>query len=141
MRVQALYRELTLTSAFSITGSGNSIQSPWGYSPNYLLMMDRDFNRANEKAVGFGTACDFSKLVAQGLSGNFNFAAGWDAINPRTRAGAPDQREYDATFDYRPPWPRPAFEARLAGALDPQLGARSLLKHLCGCRYWLLGAR
>ena len=32
VRVQALYRELTLTSAFSITGSGNSIQSPWGNS-------------------------------------------------------------------------------------------------------------
>ena len=35
VRVQALYRELTLTSAFAITGSGNSIQSPWGNSPNY----------------------------------------------------------------------------------------------------------
>ena len=76
VRVQALYRELTLTSAFSITGSGNSIQSPWGNSPNYALMMDRDFNRANEKAVLFGAAYDFSTLVAQGLSATFNVAAG-----------------------------------------------------------------
>jgi hypothetical protein len=109
VRVQALYRELTLTSAFSITGSGNSIQSPWGHSPNYLLMMDRDFNRANEKAVLFGAAYDFSKLVTQGLSANSSLAAGWDAINPTTRASAPDQREYDVTVDYRPAWLWPAF--------------------------------
>ena len=103
VRVQALYRELTLTSAFSITGSENSIQSPWGNSPNYALMMDRDFNRANEKAVLFGAAYDFSKLVAQGLSANSSIAAGWDAINPKTRASAPNQREYNLTVDYRPP--------------------------------------
>jgi hypothetical protein len=109
VRVQALYRELTLTSAFSITGSGNSIQSPWGNSPNYLLMMDRDFNRANEKAVLLGAAYDFSKLVTQGLSANSSLAVGWDAINPRTRASASDQREYIATVDYRPAWPWPAF--------------------------------
>ena len=51
-------------------------------------MMDRDFNRANEKAVLFGAAYDFSKLVAQGLSATFNVAAGWDAIDPKTRASA-----------------------------------------------------
>ena len=128
MRVQALYRELTLTSAFTITGSGNSIQSPWGNSPNYTLMMDRDFNRADEKAVLFGAAYDFSKLVAQGLSANFNFAAGWDAIHPKTRASAPDQREYNLTVDARPPWLRPAFLQgwwlRVRGGVLDQEGAR-----------------
>ncbi len=130
VRVQALLRDqlLTLTSAFSITGSGNSIQFPWGYTPNYVLMMDRDFNRANEKAVLFGAACDFSTLVAQGLSGNFNVAAGWDAINPRTGASAPDQREYDVTFDFRPPWRRPAFIQgwwlRVRGGILDQEGDR-----------------
>ena len=29
-RVQAIYRDLTLTGAFSITGAGNTIQSPGG---------------------------------------------------------------------------------------------------------------
>jgi hypothetical protein len=72
-------------------------------------MMDRDFNRANEKAVLFGAAYDFSKLVTQGLSANSSLAAGWDAINPTTRASAPDQREYDVTIDYRPAWLWPAF--------------------------------
>jgi outer membrane porin, OprD family len=128
VRVQALYGDVTLTSAFSITGAGNSIQSPWGNSPNYVLMMDRDFNRANEKALLFGAAYDFSKLVAQGLSANFNFAAGWDAINPKTRANAPDQREYNLTVDARPPWLRPAFLQgwwlRVRGGVLDQDGAR-----------------
>jgi hypothetical protein len=128
VRVQALYRDLTLTSGFSITDSGNSIQSPWGYSPNYLLMMDRDFNRANEKAVLFGTAYDFSKLVAQGLSATFNVAAGWKAIDPKKRASAPDQREYNLTVDARPPWLRPAFLQgwwlRVRGGILDQEGAR-----------------
>jgi hypothetical protein len=127
VRVQALYRELTLTSAFSITGSGNSIQSPWGNSPNYALMMDRDFNRANEKAVLVGAAYDFSKLVAQGLSATFNFAAGWNVIDPKTRASAPDQREYNLTVDARPPWLRPAFLQgwwlRVRGGILDQEGA------------------
>jgi hypothetical protein len=91
-------------------------------------MMDRDFNRANEKAVLLGAACDFSTLVAQGLSGNVSVAAGWDAIDPRTGASAPDQREYDVTFDYRPPWPRPAFVQgwwlRVRGGILDQEGAR-----------------
>jgi hypothetical protein len=127
VRVKALYRELTLTSAFSITGSGNSIQSPWGNSPNYVLMMDRDFNRANEKAVLVGAAYDFSQLVAQGLSATFNFAAGWQAIDPKTRASAPDQREYNLTVDARPPWLRPAFLRgwwlRVRGGILEQEGA------------------
>ena len=86
VRVQALWRELTLTTGFVITASGNSIQSPWGNSPNFVLQMDRDFNRANEKAVLFGVAYDFSKLVSQGLTANSSLAVGWDAIDPRTRA-------------------------------------------------------
>ena len=128
VRVQALYRELTLTTAFSITRSGNSIQSPWGYSPNYLLMMDRDFNRANEKAVLLGAACDFSKLIVQGLGANLTFATGWDAIDPRTRASAPDQREYNLTVDARPPWLKPAFLQgwwlRVRGGILDREGAR-----------------
>src|SRR4029453_3104531 len=127
VRVQALYRELTLTSAFAITGSGNSIQSPWGNSPNYVLMMDRDFNRANEKAVLVGAAYDFSQLVAQGLSATFNVAAGWKAIDPKRRASAPDQREYNLTVDARPPWLRPAFLKgwwlRVRGGILDQEGA------------------
>ena len=108
-RTQLLYQELTLTGAFSITASGNTIQSPWGSFPGYLSMIDQDFNRANEKAVLVGLAYDFSRILARGLAAYTNIVWGWDAINPSTRVRAPDQTEYDVTVDYRPPFLRPAF--------------------------------
>ena len=55
------------------------------------------------------TINDFSRVLLQGLSANFNFAWGWDAINPSTRKKAPDQGEYDFTVDYRPAFKWPAF--------------------------------
>jgi hypothetical protein len=130
VRVQALYRELALTTGFSITGSGNTIQSPWGSFPGYLSLIDQDFDRANEKAVLVGAAYDFSKLVLPGLSAYFNFAWGWDAINPSTRADAPNQAEYDLTVDYRPAFKTPAFLQgmwlRVRGAILDQEDASQL---------------
>jgi hypothetical protein len=127
VRVQALHGELMLTTAFSITASGNSIQFPWGNSPNYVLMMDRDFNRADEKAALIGVVYDFSKVLTQGLTATTNIAAGWDAIDPKTLARAPDQREYDLTVDYRPPWRRPTmiqgWWLRVRGGILDQTGA------------------
>ena len=129
-RVQAIYRELTLTGAFSITGSGNTIQSPWGTFPGYISLMDQDFNRASEKVVLFGLAYDFSKVVTPGLSAFTNLAWGWDAINPKSRADAPNQAEYDLTVDYRPPWLRPSFLKglwfRVRSALLDQKDAKTL---------------
>jgi hypothetical protein len=127
-RIQAIYRDLTLTGAFSITDAGNTIQSPWGSFPGYLSIIDQDFDRAREKAVLVGAAYDFKQFVP-GLSANFNFAWGWDAINPSTRADAPNQAEYDFTVDYRPTfrvprifqgiWQGMWFRAR-AAVLDQQ---------------------
>src|SRR5262249_23289828 len=94
--------ELTLTGAFSITGAGNTIQTPWGAFPGYLSSIDQDFDRANEKAVLIGAAYDFSNVLVKGLSANVNMVWGWVAINPSTRKKAPDQGEYDVTVDYRP---------------------------------------
>ena len=106
---QALWGDLQLTTAFSVTGAGNTIQAPWGTFPGYVSMIDQDFNRANEKAVLIGAAYDFSKMLLKGLSANVNFAWGWDAIDPSTRQKAPRQAEYDFTVDYRPPFTWPTF--------------------------------
>jgi len=103
-RVQAIYRQLTLTGAFSVTGAGNTIQNPWGSFPGFLSVIELDFDQANQKAVLIGAAFDFSKLLTQGLYADANFVWGWDAINPSTRKKAPNQTEYDFTVDYRPPF-------------------------------------
>ena len=109
VRTQVIYRELTMTGAFSIVGSGNNIQTPWGTYPGYISMIDQDFNRANETAILVGVAYDFSKILARGLSAYTNIAWGWDAINPITRARVADQTEYDINVDYRPPIMNPSF--------------------------------
>ena len=126
-RFQAIWGDLQLTTAFSVTASGNTIQAPWGSFPGYISMIDQDFNRAREKAVLIGAAYDFSQILTKGLSANFNFGWGWDAINPSTRKKAPDQGEYDFTVDYRPPFKSPAFLQGLwfrarAAVLDQQDG-------------------
>ena len=102
-RLQALSGDLTLTTAFSITGSGNNIQSPYGSFPGYLSLIELDFNRAREKALLVGAAYDFEALV-RGLYANCNLAWGRDAIVPSTGAKAPNRSEYDLTVDYRPPF-------------------------------------
>ena len=77
-----------------------------------------------------GAAYEFSKLILPGLSAYFNFAWGWDAINPSTRADAPDQAEYDLTVDYRPAFKTPAFLQgmwlRVRGAILDQQDANQL---------------
>jgi outer membrane OprD family porin len=128
-RVQAIYHDLTLTGAFSITGAGNTIQSPWGSFPGYLSLIDQDFDRANEKAALIGAAYDFSNLLTKGLSANVNLAWGWDAINPSSRTKAPDQAEYDFTVDYRPPFNVPLLQGmwiRARAAILDQQDAKTL---------------
>ena len=129
-RVQALYQDLTLSAGFSITASGNTIQSPWGTYPGYLSLIQQDFDQANEKAWLVGLAYDFSKRVTQGLSANFNFAWGTGAINPQTKAKVGDEKEYDLTVDYRPPWVKPSFLQgmwlRVRGAILDQQDANEL---------------
>jgi hypothetical protein len=127
LKAGVAYRELTLTLGGQVTGDGNTIQAPWGSFPGYLSLIQEDFQRANEKAVLVGAAYDFSKLLTPGLSAFANVAHGWDAIDPKTRAAAPDQTEYDLTVDYRPNWLRPAFLQgmwlRVRGVILDQEGA------------------
>ncbi|HET9325486.1 MAG TPA: OprD family outer membrane porin [Candidatus Eisenbacteria bacterium] len=107
-RVQLIHRDLTLTTAFSVTASGNDIQNPWGTYPGYLSLFDapasQGFARANEEGWLVGAVYDFSRLGASGLVGAVNFARGTDAIDPESRASAPDQTEYNFKIDYLVPW-------------------------------------
>jgi hypothetical protein len=79
--------------------------------------------------VLIGAANDFSKTLTKGLRANFNFVWGWDAVNPSTRAAAPNQGEYDFTIDYRPPGLVPVLQGmwlRLRAAIVDQQGAGQL---------------
>ena len=106
-RVQLIYRDLTLTSAFSTTGSGNAIQNPWGTYPGYLALIDapasQGFARANEQGRLVGAVYDFSRSGAPGLVATVNVARGTGAIDPQTSAHLPNQTEYNFKIEYRLP--------------------------------------
>jgi hypothetical protein len=130
LKAALTWKEVTFSIGGQVTGSGNTVQAPWGSYPGYWSMIQEDFDRANEKAVAVGVAYDFSKALTPGLSAFANIVWGWDAIDPKTRASAPDQTEYDLTVDYRPPFKFPAFLQgmwlRVRGAILDQENANEL---------------
>jgi hypothetical protein len=124
-QVELSYRAFTLSAAFSMVASGNTIQTPWGIYRGYLKSIDQDFDQARQKSVGVTLAYDFSKLIAPGLSAYVRFVSGWDAIDPATKAPAPNQKEYDVNIDYRPPW-RKGVWLRVRGDILDQAGSAQL---------------
>jgi hypothetical protein len=99
-QVSLNYQHLVFRAAFSITANSRNINSPYGTYPGYLSLIEKDFNRAGEKAWLLGFSYDFKDYV-KGLSATFNFARGTDAVDPANQGGLPDQNEYDITIDYR----------------------------------------
>ena len=94
------YGHAVLRAAFSITAKSRNINSPYGTYPGYLSLIEKDFNRAGERAWLLGFSYDLKDYV-RGLSATFNFARGTDAVDPATKSGISDETEYDITVDYR----------------------------------------
>jgi len=94
------YNNAVLRTAFSITAKSQNINSPYGTYPGYLTLIEKDFNRAGEKAWLLGFSYDLKDYV-KGLSVTLNFARGTDAVDPANKSGLPDETEYDITVDYR----------------------------------------
>jgi hypothetical protein len=88
---------------FHQTGDGASIRSPWGTWPGYLSLINLDFNRADETAWGVRLSYDFAGIGIPGLTAFFWYGEGRGAIDPSTRASAPDRREYDFDVTYTIP--------------------------------------
>jgi len=82
----------------SFTGPNGAIVSPYGSSPSYLSLMQRNFSRAGEKALLVSLSYDFSKFSIDGLSFIMNFAAGFDGELLGERGNS---QEIDLTLDYR----------------------------------------
>ena len=117
-RAQFFHGNLTLTTAFSVTGSGNAIQNPWGTYPGFLALIDapasQGFARANEKGWLIGAVYDCSKSNARALL-VVNIARGTGAIDAQTSESLPDQTEYNVRIEYRVSW---------AALRDPSLTIR-----------------
>ena len=99
-RAATSYRNLILKTAFSTTGSGDRIRSPYGSYPGYLSLMQRDFDRAGEDAWLVGASYNFKNWGLDGLSTFLNYAQG---STSREAEGVftGGLREFDVTADYR----------------------------------------
>jgi hypothetical protein len=84
----------------SITGDQSIILNPYGSNPSYVDLMQRTFNRADEKALLVSLSYDFSRIGAPGLSTILNFAQGWQGVELE---GPRNATEIDLTVDYRVP--------------------------------------
>jgi len=93
-------RGLVLKLAYTQTGEGGAIRSPWGGPPTYNTVMLEDFNRAGEKSLRLSLSAKRRNWEA--WSGFLNIVTGWDAIEAATGEKLSDITEYDLTVDYRP---------------------------------------
>jgi hypothetical protein len=98
LRASASYAGAVLRLGGSFTGSGATIVSPFGSSPSYVDLMQRNFNRADEKALLASLSYDFAGLGVDGLSAIVNFVAAFDS---RLLGVRRDAQEVDVTLDYR----------------------------------------
>jgi hypothetical protein len=82
----------------------DDMQSPWSGYPGYTSVQVQDFNRAEEQAVITKLSYDFSRLGLEGVSAYALFVHGWGRINPTTKAGVPDENEFNTDLQWRPKW-------------------------------------
>ena len=102
IQLQADYRNAILTLAATNTGSGASIQSPFGGRPGFLSLMLLDFDRANEIGFLTGLSYDLSNWGFPSLSGFAKFAWGHNARDASTGQSSPNASEYNFTLDFKP---------------------------------------
>ncbi len=101
-RAAISYKGFILTLAGTKTNDNQSILSPYGGKPTYLSLMLDDFDRVDEEAWLVGLSYDFSSIGIEGLSAFMNYAEGYTPDSGQN--ASPDQKEFDITIDYRPPF-------------------------------------
>ena len=99
-RLALTWKGATLEGDLSLTGSGATIQAPYGGYPGFISELFNDFNRANEFAWKVGLAYDFREVGLPGFTANLKYAQGNNAIDPVTRADAPNEYELNLYLAY-----------------------------------------
>lgn len=96
------YGAALVTAAWTRTGTGAALQSPWGGYPGYTSVQLQDFNRAGEEAFMLRLAWKFPRVP--GLSAYGLWVSGSDPAG----AGEYPQDEYDLNLQWSTP--KGAFE-------------------------------
>src|SRR5512145_322249 len=108
------YGGAVFTLGYTNTLREENMQNPWSGYPGYTSSQVQDFNRAEEQALVTKLSYDFSRLGLEGVSAYVLFVHGWGRVNPTTKAGVPDENEFNADLQWRPKWSfLNGFSARL----------------------------
>jgi hypothetical protein len=99
-KIAASFEEFMLSVAVSVVDDEARIRNPWGSYPGYLSMMLRSFNRADQKAWGVGASGYLGLLGLPDVSLALRYAEGYQGKDASGRSVG-DERELNATFDYR----------------------------------------
>ena len=88
--------------AYSTTGDGANIRTPYSKGPLYITQRIKDFTRAGEDAWLIGGTIDLGAVGLTGLSFDINASLDSTAgTNPSTGLANPKWREYDYDLIYR----------------------------------------
>jgi hypothetical protein len=98
IRASVSHANAILALGFGIAGPHGRDRDDYGMSPLYVNLMQRTFNRSDEKALLVSASYDFADVGIQGLAAAVTFAAGFDG---KVDGGRSDAQEFDATIDYR----------------------------------------
>jgi hypothetical protein len=104
IKAETSYGGGILTLAWTKASRGTDLQSPWGGYPGYTSVQVQDFNRAGEGAFMVKASYDFTRLGLEGVTAYVLFVHGWGRVDPSTKDSVPDENEFDADIQWRPPW-------------------------------------
>jgi outer membrane porin, OprD family len=98
------YGGAVFTLGYTNTLQKEDMQNPWSGYPGYTSVQVQNFNRAKEQAVMPKLSYDFSRLGLEGVSTYVLFVHGWGRVDPLTKAGVPDENEFNFDLQWRPKW-------------------------------------
>lgn len=101
---EASYGGAVFTLGYTNDSKKDDLQNPWSGYPGYTSVQVQDFNRAGEEALITKLSYDFSRLGLEGVSSYVLFVHGWGRVNPSTKAGVPDENEFNFDLQWRPKW-------------------------------------
>ena len=104
LKGDASYGGAVFSLGYTNTLRRDDMQNPWSGYPGYTSVQVQDFNRAKEQAVITKLSYDFSRLGLEGVSTYMLFVHGWNRVNPSTKAGVPNENEFDTDIQWRPKW-------------------------------------
>jgi hypothetical protein len=96
------YRNGVLSLAYTNTGGGADMQTPWSIYPGYTCVQVKDFDRAGEQAFLIKGSYNFARFGLETVTAYALWVHGWGAINPVTNSSVVQQDEYDFDLQWRP---------------------------------------